>query len=161
MSGAPEPLNTAAKDEHLFDDRIEFHGTMGKSAVVRHSRPQRTRAREAQTPQKHFPSRNREQRDSDENENVDGDDGKRAPKYYSRPRLSTMEVFMDDVREVQSRSLKRHCARSSTEATRTPTAETASRTKASPLHGTSRFTFTRLVQRCSSCGMECVIYQGR
>ena len=27
------------EDEHLFDDRIEFHGTMGKSAVVRHSRP--------------------------------------------------------------------------------------------------------------------------
>ena len=75
----PRTIEHRSEDEHLFNDRIEFHGTMGKSAVVRHGRPQSTCAREAQTPQKYFPSRNREQRNSDENENVDGDDVNERP----------------------------------------------------------------------------------
>lgn len=72
-------IEHGCEDEHLFDNRIEFHGSMGESAVVRHSRPQRTCAREAQTPQKYSPSRNGEQRDSDESESVDGDDVNERP----------------------------------------------------------------------------------
>src|SRR6185436_19280769 len=62
------------------------HGSMGESAVVRHSRPQRTRAREAETPQEYFPSRIGEQRDSDDSENVDGDD------VNERPSIRALDV---------------------------------------------------------------------
>jgi hypothetical protein len=79
-------IEDGCEDEQLFDNRIDFDGSMSESSVVCHSRPECTRAREAETPQKYFPARNGEQRDSNESENVDGDN------VNKRPSILTLDV---------------------------------------------------------------------
>src|SRR5438105_3572911 len=79
----PRSIEHSSADEHLLDNRIEPHSPMGKRAVVRHRRAQCAHAGETEAPQKEFPSRNREHRDSNESENVDGKDVHESQRILS------------------------------------------------------------------------------
>src|SRR5437660_3703838 len=76
-------IEHGGSDEELLDNRVELHSPMCKRAVIRHRRAQCAHAGETKAAQKDFPSWNREQRDSDESENVDCQDVHKSPRILS------------------------------------------------------------------------------